>query len=258
MSLPISRRQLIGVAIGGIGGGAWSAGFLWATRVDSPRLEVIGIDATQLILLDTTAERVLIVAGPHHERMLDTLPDMLGALRHRIDILFASESALHMGAESIRDRWNVGRTFALPEVASNLSPSADIAVVQPLDVTLSHGVSLRCIPHRRYAQSALGSDPGWRIEIQRGSQIIGIASSFEILSSVPAGPYGLAIAPSGSIQLAERKSLAASYGVNEWNIQDSVISTTQVRIFERDVAEFTIGNDSIGLPDWTTGADRSS
>ncbi|MEJ7837297.1 MAG: hypothetical protein WKF81_00655 [Thermomicrobiales bacterium] len=249
----MSRRAVIGSAVGTLAGGSWSLSFLSLAKVRRPRIEVIGREASQLVLLDTGQERVLIYSGPFDEQLSEGLVDLLGSLRQRIDILLATETNLVLGATTIRQRWTISQTMSLPELSPVGSPSANIAIRHPLTIGLANDVALTCIPHIRYQTSAIGTDPGWRIEIARGSQTLAIAANLDQLTSVPCGPFTLVITPTGSIDLAQRKSYTNAYALNDGQVDPKLINVMHSRIFERDVARFELGTDEMGLPGWTSG-----
>lgn len=255
---PISRRAVTGSAVGAVTGSLWSLSFLSLAQVRRPRIEVIGRDRSQLVLLDTGPQRVLVVSGPYDELLGEGFVDLMGSLRQRIDILLATETALKSGANAIRQRWNISQTVSLPELAPVGSPFANLAVRHPISIVLANNVTMTCLPHTRYQTSVIGTDQGWRIEIARGSQVLAIAANLDHLTSVPCGPFSLVIAPSGSIDLAHRKSYTAAYALNDGHIDSTVTNVMQTRIFERYVARFELGAGAIGMPGWTLGPDPES
>jgi hypothetical protein len=223
-----------------------------------PVVEVIGREDSQIVLIDTGRHRILVFSGPLNIELAGNLATMMGMLRRRIDILFAAESAIANSAREVRSQWKIGTTASLPEQELPISPHAELTVHDPVSISLSADVEFRLVPHFRSTKNSSGTDPGWRIEVQRGDQTIAIARSLDDLTAVPCGPFAVAIAPNGSVRLAERKSLAGTYAMNERSIDSNATSPQLTRIFEYDVAQFQMKLDSIVVPPWTTAAHRQS
>jgi hypothetical protein len=209
---PVTRRTVVTAGVAGTAVGfMWSGGFAWANKVREPVVDVIGQDESQLALLDTGRERVLILSGPPNDRMLEELPGMLGLFRRRIDLVLATESVFRSQLGTLRSISMIGSTIALPEAAIPASPHADATLTMPVEMRMSNDVTLRCYTHSR---STDNSTTGWRVEVQRGEAAICIAGSLNELAAVPARRFAMAIAPVGTVTLASRKSVAAAFALN--------------------------------------------
>jgi hypothetical protein len=255
----VTRRSFLGAGIfGGLTGGVWTSTFLWAASVRNPVIEVIGRAKSQIVLIDSGKHRLLVLSGPFDQRLASDLDTLMGTLRRRIDLLISTESAFAAGATLFQVQFEIGRSVSLPESGSGASPHAEFALSTPAVLTFSDDVEVRLYPHFRFTSSVIDVDPGWRIEVQRGTQIAVIAANLDDLTAVPCGPFTLAIAPDGSIPHAERKSLAAVYAVNDTNIDAGVTASGLTRIFDSDAARFGLQKDSIRLPSWSTWDARQS
>jgi hypothetical protein len=252
---PISRRQLNLAGIAGAAVGlAWSSGLVWATQVHIPTIDVVGMDDSQLLLLDTGAERVLILTGPPHADLTETLSDVLGLFRKRIDVVFGKQAVLESQLALLDRKWEPGIIISLAEDEGRASSRVATVIGGPFVLTLSHGVTLCCMRATRYSADQPGAEPGWRIEVRRGVNVVGISESIDHLAAVPVEPYTLAIAATGSISLAERRSVAMSYAVNTRVIDEQVAlaqpGTTLIRVFDGESARFELREGGVRMPSW--------
>lgn len=255
----MTRRSLLGAGVaGGLTGGVWTSAFLWAASIRDPVIEVIGREQSQIVLIDSGRHRLLVQSGPFDQFLASDLETLMGTLRRRIDLLISTESALVAGATSFQVQFEVGTTISLPESGTGTSPHAELLLSTPTSLTLSNDVEIRLYPHFRSTSGVSGIYPGWRIEVQRGTQVAAIAATLDDLTAIPCGPFTLAIAPDGSIAHAERKSLAAVYAVNDRNIDSGLATSGLTRVFDSDAARFVLQHDSIRLPSWSKVDARKS
>lgn len=250
-----SRRTVIFSGIGGLAaGGWWATVFAWFAKVRAPIVEVIGRGESQLVLLDTGPSRLLVIIGTETDGVLENFPRLMGLFRQRIDVLLISESMLAAMSPKMRQRWTFDSVLALPARETGLPPRSDASIRDPIELSLSAAVQLRCIPHYRDAWFGFDAPQSWRIEIERFGHVIAVAPSIDELASVPSGPFALAIAPSGSIQLASRKTVASSLALNAREIDnqedEAIEGMTLTRIFNEDVARFEMHQEGIRLPQW--------
>jgi hypothetical protein len=247
-----SRRALLFASVSGMAaGGWWATALAFVSRTRTPVVEVTGSAESQLVIVDTGRTRSLIVIGESIDSLLNDLPRRMGLFRQRIDLLFATESALSTLPAGLYDRWRFGAVIALPGGSPDLPTRAAATIRDPTAFDLSAGVTLRCWPQYRSSRP----EPTWRMEIERLGQVMALAASTDDLSMVPAPKYALAVAPHGSISLARRKSVAAAIALNARVIDrqgagagDDMILT---RIFDMDVARFEMQRGQIRLPDWS-------
>lgn len=249
----VTRRHLIlAGAAGSTVGVWWSNGLIWATQIRVPTIDLVGRDESQLLLLDTGAERLLVLSGPPRSELLEAIPDIMGLLRRRIDIVLSTESVFAEQLGRLQSDWHIGTAIALPEIDYVGSPRARATIRDPAELRLSQGVVVRCITHTRIGREATT----WRMEISRGENVIGISNSLDTLSAVPGSTLTMAVAPAGSIALALRKSVASCFAMNaraiEEELQNAITGTKLVRIFDDEAARFEIDKSAIRLPEWAS------
>jgi hypothetical protein len=79
------------------------------------------------------------------------------------------------------------------------------------------------------------------------------------LSAIPSDTFTLAVAPTGSLSLAQRKAVASHYAMNARAIDDQMAfaepGTTLVRVFDEEAARFELQGASIRLPGWSVTID---
>jgi hypothetical protein len=252
----VARRQVIWSGFAGIAAGvAWSTSVAWATRIQIPTIDVIGKDESQLLLLDTGAERVLLLSGPLHPDLVASIPDILGLFRQRVDILLAGRTVLDSIGDALAGSATIGTTFSFLD-ASDGTASGSV-LQQPTELTLSHGVSVRWIPQWRYATEMAAT---WRIEARRGDQIVAIASSLDHLATASTAAFTLAVAPTGSIPLSLRKSVSSHFAMNARVIDEQMdhvqSGAVLIRVFDEDAAQFELHGSGIRLPGWAVTIDR--
>lgn len=258
----LKRRNLIStLAAGAVLGGIWGAAFPALATESRPTLAVVGHRSAQLILIDSSKARALVMVGHPDDQLLDALPAMMTVFRQRIDLIIGSQDALEQHAISIRDRWSIQHAIAFQEKSALPTLAMPTTVASnTVSIALGTDMSLNCLVGHRGEWSASGSgggDPLWAIHVTHPVAEISIAPSVGALEAAGTPPADVLIVPEPASTRPDRFGTSQAIAVN----YDSDVADEEVpeglrvtRVFPRDIARFVFEDDKLRLPPWSKSA----
>lgn len=252
-----SRRDLIATVTGGaLLGALWGAAFPIVATERRPTIAVVGHRNAQVILIDVSSARVLLLSGEPDDEVLEVLPAMMTVFRQRIDVLIATPQVLGQHAMSFRKRWRVRHAIAL---GHGPRPSAipTTFVTDALDVSLDDdALMLLRIGHRSRWQTDTvpQSSDLWCATLQTPAGNVTIAPDVTSISAVGPEASTLMIVPDAPapeiLAVSPASALALNYDSD--SIRTAPPSAhALLRVYPRDVARIVIGKEGLELPEWT-------
>ncbi len=253
----ITRRALL--VSGGLGilaGGTWGAAIQALATPSVPSLSVVGTEDMQIVLLDTTEVRVLLLLGSPDNDLQSQIPGMLTMLRQRVDLLVGGASSVNALGSLFRDRWQLAHTLAIAEPTSAHVASGTLTTVSDdLTIDLGNGVSIDLRIAVRGAWN-LTTNPHtlWAAIILHEEHKVVLAPSGEALVEMGATTPSLALVPKSS--LVEITSILGPAAIAP-NSRDGLtlqvqepLDTLLVRIYPQDTARFEFSTSGLTLPSW--------
>ena len=253
----ITRRTLIAsCGLGILTGGTWGAAVHGLATPSSPSLSVVGKDDMQVVLLDTTDVRVLILLGTPDEDLQRQIPAMLTLLRQRVDLLVGTSSSVNALGLRFRNRWRVTHALVVAEPASAPTMSGTrTSVRENLQTDLGSGVSmeLRLAPRGAWNRSMTPLTP-WVAVIRSGEHEVILAPNGEALVDMGVPAPSLALVPQSPLAHIARTlgpSAIATNSREELSLQiQEPLDTVLVRIYPQDTARFEFSSSGLTLPNW--------
>jgi hypothetical protein len=244
-----NRRTLILSAVAGvIAGGAWGAAIQALAKPSTPTLSIIGKGETQVILLDTTRLRVLILCGTPDEELRAQIPALLTMLRQRIDILVGTSAALDALGHEFWQRWRVSHSFVLADgVTAGQDTSTQTWITQAVGAELGDGVSIDfSLTTRDEWEATMEPRSLWAVTVRAGSSLVTLAPDMDsaLVLSAPRSTLVATLLPA-SIAVNSEDDLT-------WPTEDPS-GAVLVRIYPEDISRFELRDDGIALPTWAEG-----
>jgi hypothetical protein len=255
-----NRRTLVLSAVAGvIAGGAWGAAIQGLAKPSTPTLSIIGKGGTQVILLDTTRLRVLILCGTPDGELQAQIPALLTMLRQRIDILVGTSAALDAFGQEFWQRWRVSHSFVLANgMAAGKDTSTRTWITQAVGAELGDGVSIEfSVTMRDEWDVTMESRSLWAVTVRAGSSLVTLAPDMDSALVLSAPGPTLVVVPQGNVNRLMATLVLASIAVNPaddltWPTEDSS-GAVLVRIYPEDISRFELRDDGIALPTWAEG-----
>ncbi|HEV2074485.1 MAG TPA: hypothetical protein VGR29_12715 [Thermomicrobiales bacterium] len=253
----ITRRALLtSVGLGILAGGTWGAAIQALATPSAPSLSVVGKEDMQIVLLDTTEVRVLLLLGSPDDDLQSQIPGMLTMLRQRVDLLVGASSSVNALGSSFRNRWQLVHTLAIAEPASPPVASETLTTVRDdLMIDVGNGVSLDLrIAVRGAWKQTVNSHTLWAAIIRYGEHKIVLAPSGEALVELGATSPSLAlvpVSPLGDIANTIGPGAIATNSRDDLTLQvQEPLGTVLVRIYAQDTARFELSRSGLTLPAW--------
>lgn len=254
-----TRRQAIAtIASGAVLGGIWGAAFPALAMESRPTLSVVGRRNAQVVLIDSTDARALVLVGAPDDDLMSRLPAMMTMFRQRIDLIVGAQSILATRADRLRDRWTIIHAISLQsnETGEFLSMPAT-RVTGDIGISLGGGLSLICrVGHRDEWRSngVKRESPLWTATLTHtgGTTVIAPDTASIAATSPPAA--SLIVTPDiPSPEVARRypsRGFAANY--DSASVEGDISTPGSLtRIYPEDIARFVLHDDGIDLPSWT-------
>lgn len=254
-----SRRDVVAtVASGALFGALWGAAFPIVATERRPTIAVVGHRNAQVVLIDASPARALVLSGEPGVELLDMLPAIMTMFRQRIDLVIGAPSPLADHGQRIAQRWRVGHTIDLrggeqvPSLWSSttfVDKAIDIALGSSMELNIRMGFRGQWRP-----DAAEPDSPLWCATLSTSGGDVVIAPNPASVSAV--GPLSTALmivpdAPDPNVLSASPTSaLAVNY--DSKTIDEAPAGQAALtRIFPRDVARIVIGDGALHLPEWT-------
>jgi hypothetical protein len=254
-----SRRSVVATLLSGaVLGGMWGAAFPVFASENRPSMAVVGHKGAQIVLLDSSEARVLLLVGDPDERLFDTLPAMMTLFRQRIDVLVASQPVLLRHVRELQDRWTIRHAISIqhrPELETASIPTTPVTDV--VSVSLGANITLECqVSHRREwdARTQHGTSTLWTASVHHPGSRTLIAPDLASLEASTRQPATLLISPdlptAALTDVRPYGAYACNYdgeGIEDADT-DALLLT---RIYPQDIARFVLHDEGIDLPPWT-------
>lgn len=255
----LDRRSLLGSVVGGaVLGGIWGAAFPVLAMENRPTIAVIGHRNAQIVLVDSSEGRALILVGEPDDTLMDVLPAVMTLFRQRIDLVIASQPVLLRYAAPLKERWAIRHAISLQASAEASAPAMPTTTVTDgITVGLGGQMGLQCrIGHRAEwdARSPATSSALWTITIVHPGGDTAIAPDAPSLDAAAPEAATLLICPDipppGIAGRIPVQALACNYDSQSLE-QNEETGTPLTRIYPRDIARFVLHDSGIDLPLWT-------
>lgn len=258
----ISRRRFAtAVAAASLVGAGWAVALARSVVPSMPNAAVIGDDESMLTLIEAGGARCLLLIGPPHQPLIDTLPSVMTMFRKRIDIVIAEHDVLAKLGSQIASSWGVRRFVSIQ--ASRAEPSLahpTEVVLTPTTIRLGENVTIEVTPDTRAMIGDVSEGPTlyWSATCTRGTSTITFGPTADSLRlTAPVAPT-LLICPSWPDTETLDFLRPVSVAVNSSNMEVDDVSVPLTRVFPRDVARFALHTDRIEMPAWTQNSGQSS
>lgn len=253
-----NRRSLvIGAITGVMAGGVWGAAIQRLATPSTPSLAIIGKRDAQIVLLDTTRIRVLILLGIPDEDLQLQIPALLTMLRQRVDIVIGSISAIESLGQEFMERWQVTKSLVFPE-SSVVRPGAPLQTSVTSDMTadLGTGISLQLTSTMRGAWNAAEAPRNlWQVLITDGRTNVSLSpnvASALILAPQAATLLIIPRADPGQILSPLYPAALATNARDDLELPDDTSRTISlVRTYPQDISHFELVHIGLQLPAWT-------
>lgn len=254
-----SRRQAIATIAGGaVLGGVWGAAFPALAMESRPTLAAVGHRGAQIVLIDSTAGRALILLGDPDDNLIDRLPAMMTMFRQRIDLIIGSHAVLATRAARLRDRWSIQYAISMqPTATGEVLAMPTIRVTHNLAIGLGGGLTVVCTVGHRDEWSSTEPEREsslWTLTVNHvgGASVI----APDVASIEATNPPGslLTLVPDLPPSDASRRSPTMAFAVNHdgvGNDDDIGVGRSLTRIYPEDIARFVLHREGIDLPAWT-------
>jgi hypothetical protein len=255
-----NRRTLVLSAVAGvITGGAWGAAIQALAKPSTPTLSIIGKRGTQVILLDTTRLRVLILCGTPDGELQAQIPALLTMLRQRIDILVGTSAALDALGHEFWQRWRVSHSLVLADGGTaGQDTSTQTWITGAVGAELGDGVSIDfSLTTRDEWDVTMEPRSLWAVTVRAGWSVVTLAPDMDSALVLSAPGSTLVVVPQGNANRLMATLLPASIAVNSaddltWPTEDPS-GAVLVRIYPEDISRFELRDDGIALPTWAEG-----
>lgn len=247
------RRGAIGVGLGTV----WAAGLHAMGLPDAPSLSIVGEKGSQIVLLDTTGARALILLGEPSDRLVEQIPSLMTALRQRIDIVIGADAVLAGSAAGIGERWHARHQLVVPDRLGGTHPpdTAERTTVRSaLSLDLGTGIraSIHISARGEWRAGDEGEGAAWAVLIAHGASRIALAPT--AAGALVAGPNrpSLIVTPGDDIALIEEKLSPGAVAVNADALAPDKEASgfALLRTFPDDVARVELRADGVRLPGW--------
>jgi hypothetical protein len=252
-----SRRSVLATVVSGaVLGGIWGAAFPLVASENRPSLSVVGHKGAQLILIDSSEARALVMVGEPDDLLMDSLPAMMTLFRQRIDLLVAAQPVLVRHARRLQNRWAIRHALALEShPALDVPPVPTTSVSDVVSVSLGRSITLQCeVAHRNDwdARVAPTDQILWTASLRHpGGQTV-IASDMHSLDASSHRSGTLLISPEIPLDGAARNFGALACNYDSEAFEDAAVESLLVtRLYPEDIARFVLHDSGIDLPPWT-------
>lgn len=248
---PTRRGLVLGSVVGLLAGSAWGVALQALARTSNTVLSVIGTKASQIVLLDTTAVRAMVMLGPPSERLISTIPMLMTVFNRRLDIVVGSSDALAALDPDFLARWRVGHVFAIPVAGERGSDMPKrTTVLRDLSLDLGDDVELvlRSTTRRDWAAS-VATERLWAATILAAAGTTVLAPDDVSARTLMPAATDILVTPHADARSFSGTALA----LNSWDDMDlpeAAASATLIQIFPGDIARFVYGRAGIALPSW--------
>ena len=249
-----SRRVLVTSVIAGlVAGGAWGAALQAIARPSLPTLSVIGHGDAQIVLLDTTEVRVLVLLGNPGENLKMQMPALLTMFSQRIDLLIGTPTAVASFGVGFRDRWSVSHTLLVPESEeAGVNTASQTLISRNTRIALGGDISLALLLTTRNAwNTANPTRFPWIVAVEGETPLAALAADQHSIAMLATHGVGLVVVPQAS---PERLAILPGPASLATNARDDLVapqSTTMlVRTYPEDIARFELRSNGIALPSW--------
>lgn len=254
-----SRRALLTSTIAGlIAGGAWGAALQTIARPSHPTLSVIGRGDAQIVLLDTTEIRVLVLLGTPKEDLQTQIPALLTMFSQRIDLIIGTRTAITSLGPEFKGRWRVSHTLLVPESEETVAnTSARTLMTKNARINLRDGISLVLLLTTRNAWNAASPTSfSWVLAIEGNIPLAALAADQHSIVMLATNGVGLVIVPEASPERIASLPGPASMAINA---RDDLLApqsaTILVRTYPEDIARFELHGEGIALLPWAEGSE---
>jgi hypothetical protein len=250
------RRLLASCGLGTLTGGIWGAAVHGLATPSAPSLSVVGKEDMQIVLLDNTEVRVLILLGTPDQDLQRQIPGMLTLMRQRVDLLVGSSSSVSTLGSRFRDRWGLAQALAIAEPTSAPIMSGTFTSVREnLQVNLGNGVSMDLrLASRGAWNRTMKPLTLWSALIRYGEHAIVLAPSGEALVETGVAAPSLALVPEYPLPHITRTlgpSAIATNSRDELTLQiQEPLNTVLIRIYPQVTARFEFSPSGLTLPTW--------
>jgi hypothetical protein len=260
----MNRRDLVTtIAVGALIGGVWGAAFPAVASESRPSVAVVGEGKSQIVLIDSTDVRALLLVGSPNPSLMECLPAMMTLFRQRVDLVIGSRSMLEAEAMALRDRWSLSHAISLQTALEPVALAMPATVVtDSLAIDLGAGLNLTVrIGHRDEWRTGhpQRTEPLWSVELMHAGGTIAIAPDVPSLEATGTGASSMLLMPEAPrhsvLRIHPTSALAVNYDseLSEDTVTDGMALT---RIYPEDIARFVLTEDELQLPPWTGMAPR--
>jgi hypothetical protein len=255
----LSRRGLIATITGGsILGGIWATAFPALAMENRPTLALVGHRGAQLMVLDSSRARALILVGEPDDTLMSMLPAIMTVFRQRIDLMIGPGVVLAQHAGMLASRWSIERAITLGQAAPGEALAIPTTVLAgTIRLNLGAETTIVCrVGHR----DEWKSDPPeraslfWTLTISHPGGAVTIAPDPLSLEVAAAPPATLLISPDIPPEEAVRRAPAEAFACNyDTDTIDRAGDTGKplTRVYPEDIARFVFDASGIRLPPWT-------
>lgn len=177
-----NRRQLLAsTGIGALLGAALGASFLDAELAsDHPTITIYRTPGLFSMLIELASSRLLMLHGDEGAAVSEATHSTTGFLRHRIDIVLASDAILRTLPVSFIERWNVSAVYPLPD---RHRPFADPLYGRQLTIG-DLVISPESVPFGEWTTTTQTPSQPWYLDIRYGSTRCSYGSSWDVLERI--------------------------------------------------------------------------
>jgi hypothetical protein len=237
-------------------GTAWAAGLRATGMPSHATLSVVGDDSAQLVLLDTTNIRVLIVLGTPSSDLVDRVPAVMTVLRQRLDLVIAQESTVGSLGEAFTSRWAVRHHLIIPtSIATSLLPDLPdrTRVMGDMSVDLANDcrLELRGSPRQEWFTAHEQEPHGlWSVTLRQARNVVILAPDTSAAVATSTARPSLVVAPGADADLVLSKVAPGAIAMNADHLDGVKGSAAFLRTYLDEIARIGLREEGIMLPPW--------
>ena len=239
-------------------GGLWGAAFPALAIENRPTIAVIGHHGAQLVLVDSSEARALVMVGDPDDALMERIPAVMTLFRQRIDLLIASQPVLLRHAGWLRERWSLVHAVSLQSTMEPGQPAIPTTIVtEGIAIRLGGEMVLESrIGHRGEwdARRPLYPSPMWTISVTHSGGTVVISPDAESIDVAAPMAASLLISPEMPPPATSARmpvhAFACNYDSKSLE-QHGNPGKPLTRIYPQDIARFVLHDKGIDLPPWT-------
>lgn len=247
----------MGSTLGVIAGGAWGAAIQHLAIPSSPSLAIVGRRDVQIVLLDTSRTRVLILLGIPEDDLELQIPALLTMLRQRIDLVVGSISSIEALDQEFMQRWQVTTCLVFPE-STETGPDGPFRtwITSDLAVDLGNGISLQLTSTMRGAWNAAAAPRNlWQVFVTNGQEEVSLTPNDASASALAPQAATLLITPRADphqLLPVLYPAVIATNARDDLALPDNASrEVSLVRTYPQDISRFELIPTGLRLPSWS-------